>query len=188
MSGTLFTDLITSEHINKPKFVATVGGLTQGFLDTLSQFNYYPTLFSVDEAIGVQLDVIGVWVGATRNVALLIDAYFSWDTAGVGWDQGIWWVVGDSLTTVARLSDSDFRNLIKAKIICNTWTGDLPTACLILQQFLQDSSITVSAIESDQKVTFTITGNISTIAKAVITGGYLPLKPTGVVIDYTFAT
>lgn len=186
MSGTLFTDLITSEHINKPKFVATVGGLTQGFVDTLSQFNYYPTLFSVDDAVGAQLDVIGEWVGIARNIFLSVDAYFSWDTSGVGWDQGIWWEVGDAESVVTKLPDEEYRMMIKLKIACNTFDGTLPTALGIISDLVSADGCTVSATEGDMPVAFTITGTISSVTRALITGGYLPLKPAGVAITYTF--
>lgn len=45
--------------------------------------------FDIDTAAGVQLDVVGEWVGRSRRVATPVTGiYFSWDTERVGWDQG----------------------------------------------------------------------------------------------------
>ena len=62
---TPYTDRITSEHADKPRFVATVETTAQPLADTswLEQ-NYY-LYYDVDLAVGTQLDVIGVWVGRT---------------------------------------------------------------------------------------------------------------------------
>ena len=49
------------------------------------------TAFDLDTAIGRQLDAVGVRVGRTRHLHTPLEGvYFSWNTEGVGWNEGIW--------------------------------------------------------------------------------------------------
>ena len=123
-------------------------------------------------------------MGVSRNVSLSVDAYFSWDTIRVGWDQGIWWEVGDAEDTVTQLPDEQYRALIKLKIACNSFDGTLPSAMTILSDLVSADGCTVSVEEGDMSVSFTITGPLSAVTKAIIEGGYLPLKPAGVSVNY----
>ena len=182
-----FTGLITTEHQDKSKFVQTVSLSCQGYADQIALCNQTWELYDLDNAEGAQLDVVGLWVGLSRYVALAIDVYFSWDVSGVGWDQGVWWAVGDSEDMATTLSDDRYRTLLKLKIACNKFNGTLPEALKILSDAVSADGCTVSASETSMAVTFTITGNISTVMKAVIEGGYLPLKPAGVSVTYKFS-
>lgn len=185
-STSYFTDLVTTEHRDKPNFISTVSLSTQGFADQIALCAVAYSLYDLDNAVGAQLDAVGLWVGFSRYVALDIDTYFSWDTLGVGWDQGIWWEVGDAETFVTTLSDADYRRLLKLKISCNNFDGTLPTALSIISALVASDGCTVTATEGDMSVSFTITGSISSVTRAVIEGGYLPLKPAGVAVTYTF--
>lgn len=182
-----FTTLITSEHINAPKFVATVAGVCESFSDSLDFLANVPALYNVDTAIGAQLDVVGLWVGASRLVAISVDQYFSFDEEGLGFDQGIWWQVGDSLTTATQLTDDIYRSLIKAKILCNSWDGAVPGFVAIVQELIgTDSVITVT--ENTMAVTVTVKSTtISNILKAILENDYLPLTPAGVSISWNFS-
>lgn len=181
-----FTGLITSEHQEKEKFVQTVSLSCQGFADQIALCGIAASLYDLDRAVGVQLDAVGLWVGVTRLVAIDANVYFSWDTDRVGWDQGIWWQVGDAESTVTQLSDADFRNLIRLKILCNNSDGTLPTATKILEQADPNGNATVRAVEGDMTVTFSISGEISYTAINIISGGYIPIKAAGVGTNFSF--
>lgn len=181
-----FTGLVTTEHLDKPKYIQTVSLSTQGYADQIALCSQAYDLYDLDDAVGVQLDAIGLWVGISRFVALDIDIFFSWDTLGVGWDQGVWWEVGDAESVVTQLSDQSFRDIIRLKIMCNKSDGSIPSATEIIKQAIGGSGATVSVVEDAMEVTFNIKGDISRIIRAILLGGYLPIKASGVGINYTF--
>ena len=182
-----FTGLVTTEHQDKPRYIETVSLSTQGFADQIALCNQAYDLYDLDNAVGAQLDAVGLWVGFSRFVALDVDIYFSWDISGIGWDQGIWWSVGDPEQVVTQLSDNQYRKLLNLKIACNHFDGTLPTAIQIIGMAVSDDNCTVTATEGNMSVVFTVTGPISSVMRAVIEGGYLPLKPAGINVTYQFS-
>ena len=120
-----YLNLITQEHRDKPRFVETVRASVDALADLQSKLRKFVRDFDVDEAVGVQLDTIGQWVGISRYVDVPIsDYYFTWDaTAETGWDAGVWEGYGDDKTRKYRLPDDIYRRIIYAKIILNSWKG-----------------------------------------------------------------
>jgi len=73
--------LITSEHNQKPNFVAVVSAFVQGFADETATISSIIGLYDLDTAVGSQLDTIGLWVGQSRDLLEPISGvYFSFDT------------------------------------------------------------------------------------------------------------
>ncbi|MGC7970039.1 DUF2612 domain-containing protein, partial [Salmonella enterica] len=71
-----------------------------------------PFDFDLDQAIGVQLDAVGEWVGISRNITVpLAGVYFSFDIAGLGFDQGVWKGPFDPDTGLTTLDDDTYRLL-----------------------------------------------------------------------------
>lgn len=121
---TPFTDNITSEHIDKPNFVAMVSATVQPFADMKALFELIPLLYDVDVAVGEQLDVVGELVGVSRNLsAPLTNVYFAFDTANVGFDSGIWKGPYDPDSGLIALPDEFYRLVIRARILNNNWNG-----------------------------------------------------------------
>jgi hypothetical protein len=183
-----YTSLITSEHQNAARFVATVQATVSPMVDLINCIAGLPGNYDLDQAMGTQLDAIGLWVGVARNVAISVDQYFAFDTASVGFDQGVWFQVGDSLSTVTMLDDGHYRSLIRAKIACNSWDGSLPAAYQILLALVSPEGGRVSVTEGTMSVAWTIHGTISVVTQAILTGGYVPLKPINGAVSYTFST
>lgn len=181
-----FTSLVTSEHQDRPKFVATISASVGAFVDQINLAVSAGGYYDLDEAVGAQLDAVGLWVGISRYVALDIEQYFSWDTLGLGWDQGIWFQIGDALTQVTTLGDSDYRQVIRAKILCNQWDGSLPEAVKIVSTAIGYSAEYVKIFEAKKSVSFSITAEISRVMQSVLMGGYLPIKPAGVSASFFF--
>ena len=77
----------------KPKFRALIRLLTFPFDQNRRLALSMPKLFDVDYAVGDQLDKVAEWVGLTRKVSVQSNNSFSFDVAGLGWDQG-WWQTG----------------------------------------------------------------------------------------------
>jgi hypothetical protein len=128
--------LITPWNAIRPKFVATVAASVdplvriQGLLSELAQE------FDLDEAVGVQLDAVGVRVGRSRKLTTpLRPFFFSWDDATRGWDSGVWSGPYDTRYGISLLDDDTFRRLIRARILANVWDGTIPGQQAILDAF-----------------------------------------------------
>lgn len=179
--------LITTEHQNRPRFNATVQASIAPFASLQSLMRSYIPAFDVDLAVGQQLDIVALWVGVTRRVAVPIEGfYFSWDdTAANGWDAGVWKGIGDPDSGFVNLPDDLFRSVIKSKIEANQWKGDIPGAYKILEAaYGVNHNITIT---DNQNMTMTVTiieGSIPPVQEAIITQGYIPIKPAGVKAEY----
>lgn len=178
-----YTGLITSRHSNKAKFVATVALGVQGYADAQAVLNSMVDEFDIDHAVGVQLDAIGVRVGASRYLQEpLTNVYFSLDTPGLGLDQGTWLGPFDPTTGLVALPDDTYRLLLKAVIAANQWDGTIPGAYVVYQQ-LFDALGAQIIIFDNQDMTMTI-GYVgappSAVVRALLTGGLLALKPATV--------
>jgi hypothetical protein len=133
-----YTGLITSEHADKPKFNAMVSAVAQCFVDQQNALGTFIPSFDLDEAVGDQLDTLGAWVGISRRVRTpLTGVYFSFDMAGVGFDQGVWQGPFDPSTGITLLDDDTYRLLIRAKIGANHWDGTLASSAAILNLIFQ---------------------------------------------------
>lgn len=183
-----YLNLITSEFRLQPKFIAMITASANLFLHIQDTLTDMVPAFDVDDAVGQQLDFIGQWVGITRNLAIPIEGvYFSWDGSdpGVGWDHGVW-QPPLSPTQVTSLPDDSYRVLLKAKIAANQWDGTTTGAYIIWNEVFTDLTI---LIQDNQNMSYDLAvtgGNIDAITLALITGGYIPLKPEGVRVNYYF--
>jgi hypothetical protein len=191
MSGDVspYTSLITSEHASAPNFVATVAASCQPFADLLAVLQSIPSLYDLDNAVGAQLDTVGLWVGVSRNLAEpLTGVYFSFDTAGVGFDQGVWFGPGDSTTTLFALPDDIYRTLLRAKIAANQWDGSIPDAYAIWDIMLQPIGLDIQITDNgDMTMTQTLVGTPDVVTQAIFNQGLLDLKPAGVSVTNVIA-
>lgn len=176
--------LVTSEH-QKPNFLGVIQALTQGHVDNqqlLENLNYF---FDLDTAIGAQLDRVGQWVGQSRNLQVPLDnVYFSFDENGVGLGQGTWWGPLSPLTQLDILPDDTYRNLLKAKIAANQWDGSIPKAYAVWNSLFTTLGL---IIQDNGDMTMEVGVLAATypdaVTLALLTGGYLNLKPAGVRIN-----
>ena len=97
-----YQDLITSEHKDKPKYMATVTALLRHSTDIYETAVYMDDFFDLDESEGMQQDILGILVGADREVSYQPDHA----------DSSI-------------LNDEMYRVLLKAKIAKNAWKGGI---------------------------------------------------------------
>jgi hypothetical protein len=127
MSGdvTPYLNKITSEHSSKPKFMAMVMATVQPAADLQALLRGAVTsLYDLNSAYGKQLDVVGQWVGLSRQLAAPITGvYFAFDTAGVGFDYGVWQGPYDPTSGLVSLPDDYYRLALNARILNNSWDG-----------------------------------------------------------------
>lgn len=177
--------LVTSEYQGQPKFMAMIAAVTGVYVQIQNILSSLIILFDVDTAIGSQLDVIGQWVGASRNVAIPIPGVvFTWDgTAAEGWDFGTWnGISGSSVITV--LPDDAYRTLIKAKIAANSWDGTIPSAYAIWSILFPTYDIIIQDNEDMTMLTAIIGTVPDSLTVALFTQGYLALRPEGVLNNF----
>lgn len=182
-----YTDLITNYHRGKPLFVDHVDLSTRPLTDTSTALQNLLTAFDIDSAVGVQLDVLGEWIGRSRIVSQPISGvYFSFDTTGLGWDQGVWQGPYDPDAGFTSLSDDTYRIVLKAKIAINNWNGQNDTLPPILETALEGSGLKMQIVDN-QDMTISVwvfpetdISNVSLELIAAIRQGYLTVKASGV--------
>lgn len=189
-----YLDLVTSEYKKQPDFNAMlsfmvavqvrVQALMGQMLGTRS-----PSLFDLSTPpIGDQLDIIGQWVGASRTVHIPIPGvYFTWDGSddSVGWDFGTWQPTS-APSTITQLPDDVYLNLILATIAANNWDGTTTGAYAIWAQVFPEFRI---LIQDNCNMTYDLAivgGIVDSLTLALITGGYIQLRPEGVRVDRYF--
>lgn len=180
--------LITSEHADKPLFVAVIRALVQPAVDSMNLLQTFPDLYDLDAAQGTQLDAVGLWVGISRQLRIpLTGVYFSWDDVPLlGWDSGSWQGLYDPTTGLTSLPDDEYRQLIRAKIAANRWTGGVYDAEAIWAQVFAGTGREI-IVQDNQDMTMTVGfvgAPLTAIQQALLTGGYFPLKPEGVRIRF----
>jgi len=185
-----YVGLITSEYAQQPNFIAMVTQFAQIFVYIQSLSQSMVPLFDVDVAVGQQLDVIGQWVGVSRNVAIPIaGVYFTWDsTFDVGWDYGTW-QPSNAPTNVTVLPDDAYRTLIRAKIAANSWDGTTDGAYAIWDSVFPQFTILIQDNYNMSYDLAIVGGIVDSLTLALITGGYIPLRPEGVAVaEYYVST
>lgn len=179
--------LITTEHQNRPKFIATVSASVSPFAKIQEVLRSLPRAFDIDTAVGHQLDVLGEWIGRSRRINEPISGvYMEWDgAANVGWEAGNWKGPFDPDDGVISLPDDSYRLLLKAKIAANAWDGTIPGAYAVWENIFTGSYLIIEDLQ-DMTMAIGVSGiPLSTLDTELLTRGYLPLKPAGVRIrDY----
>ncbi len=160
VTTTQYSELVTSEHRDKPKFIAVVELFCSGQVDEQNVLASMPGLFDLETAIGDQLDTIGVWVGFGRYQFV------------------------PTLGTIT-LADADYRILLNAKILGNHWDGGMESLQTILASLFPGTGIILFAVDNqDMSMDVYITGGSPTpLQIALLKGGLLVPKPEGVRIN-----
>lgn len=182
-----YTELITNYHRGKLKFVEHVDLSTGGVLETSQNMQGFISKFDLDTAIGAQLDILGKWIGRTREITAPIDDYFfSFDSPTLGFDYGTWKNRYDPDTGIVKVGDVDYRTMLRAKIGANNWDGRSETLPAILQSIYPNGDVKITYSDNqDMTMTIFIDGKVITnITKEIIRQGYLAVKPAGITIVY----
>ena len=180
MSVSTYTNLITSEHADKPNYVNTVALSCQPFVDEYDALNNLD--FDIDTAVGNQLDIIGQWVGMSRYLSEpLTGVYFTLDT-GPGLDSGILIGPFDPTTGLVALPDQFYRALLFSKILNNQWDGTKSGAYAISAALFSSLGYTLFIQDfSNLTMSLGIAGGVPPpIVIAMLVGGLLDIRPATV--------
>lgn len=186
-----YLGLITSEYTKQPNFNATVAFMValqvrvQQLMDQMTG----PLFDLSTPPVGDQLDILGLWVGASRQVTIpLQGVFFTWDgTTTLGWDSGSWQPAGNP-TSITSLPDDAYLTLILATIAANNWDGTTTGAYKVWDDVFPQFKI---LIQDNCNMTYelaVIGGVVDAITVALISGGYIHLRPEGVRVDAYFVS
>ncbi|MBR1694565.1 MAG: DUF2612 domain-containing protein [Selenomonas sp.] len=154
-----YLDLITSQHRDKPKFMATVEAVLQPSNDIFECAIYMDDFFDLDEAEGAQEDVLGQIVGQSRQMPF------------------------ELVTTGKSVLDNEtYRTMIKAKIAKNLWKGGIAD----LEDTWENLFGNRIKIKDNQDMTIEvqITDVPTTAVQELILRGQVVPKPQSVGIKY----
>ncbi|WP_322076418.1 DUF2612 domain-containing protein [Burkholderia cepacia] len=181
-----YTALVTSEHSDKPKFMAMVEMLSAPLVDLMNVLGGMPGLFDLDSAVGDQLDVLGEWIGLSRNVSTpLTGVYFALDIDGLGFDQGVWKGPYDPETGLVTLDDETYLMTLRAKIAANHWDGTPESAADIIDSLAPPGALVFLEDHCDMSITIGIAGKQPpALYVALLKNGLLSLKPEAVHVNY----
>lgn len=182
-----YTALVPNMNTGATNFNLAVQALVAGFVDGINVTGDLVEDFDLDTGVGVQLDAVGAWAGITRYLnTSLPTTYFSFDTFGVGWDEGVFFEDGDPVGGSTVLDDDSFRVLIRSKIGANQWDGTLPALTKIMEQVFTDALTLVFITDNqDMSMTVALAGKLPTVIQlALLRGGYLVPKPAAVQVNY----
>jgi Protein of unknown function (DUF2612) len=147
-----YANLLIMQYINLPRAFATVQALAKmAIVDQLPLS--LEDAFSVETAVGVQLDVLGKYVGVTRKV--------------------------QTFTALVTLSDDDFRILIKVKILTNNSGSSLKDIQDLIQVYFPGTLRVFDNQDMHMDYYFSATIGSVNLAEAFVRQGLLP-KPMGV--------
>lgn len=176
-----YLDLIPSEHADKPNFRAVLTAALSPVVDGQAVADSLSAGFDLDVAAGQQLDFVGQWVGISRTLHVPIPGkYFSFNTANLGFNQGIWFNPDNPAEGIITLDDNTYRTMIRAKILANTWDGSLQMANEGLARIFPNGSV---QMRDNMNMTYSLSvagDPPSALFLTLVQQGYIPLKPAGV--------
>lgn len=127
------------QYRKKPRARATAKLLNDEVYKTFDDAIKVAEILNIDTASGYALDLVGRHVGVSREQQnLILKDFFAFTQTEKkqGFNKGEFYRLGNSLKGSFYLNDSDYRFLIKAKIIKNYQTGTLENSYKSLEFLL----------------------------------------------------
>lgn len=181
-----YINLVTSEYAGQPDFLSVISANVATPVQVQTLLAAMIALFDIDTPpVGKQLDIIGQWVGVSRNVQVPISgAFFEWDSVSYlnGWDYGTW-QPADAPTQITSLPDDAYLTLLKGRIAANNWDGTINGAYAIWDNLFSQFKILIMDRQNMSYDMAIVGGIVDTLTLALIEGGYIQLRPEGVKIN-----
>lgn len=154
---------ITSQHRDKPNFMDWLSEHLIIIDDIYNVVKGMDDDFDIDNAIGKQLDTLGVIIGRERTLTFQPLNYFD-----------------------PVLTDDYYRLILKAKIAFNIWDGTIPSMYTIWDDIFGSDADLSLQIKDNQDMSFNayITGYTDQIQQDLIQHGLIIPKPQGVRANY----
>ena len=157
-----YLDLITSQHRGRERFMRVVETLLLPSDDIFEAAIYLDDEYDLDNATGVQEDVLGEFVGVQRTLPYQPDKGLS-----------------------PMLDNEAYRNLRRAQIAKNQWKGGIYDIKELWNSLFGNGII----IQDNQDMTIDVLtiGIYDQITKEMVRQGLIVPKPQGVRVNYYFA-
>lgn len=157
-----YLDLITSQHRGRERFMRVVEILLRTSDDIFEAAIYLDDEYDLDNATGVQEDVLGEFVGVQRTLPYQPDKGIS-----------------------PVLDNEAYRNLLRAQIAKNQWKGGIYDIKELWNSLFGNGII----IQDNQDMTIDVLtiGIYDQITKEMVRQGLIVPKPQGVRVNYYFA-
>ena len=189
-----YLQLITSEYQNSPKLLSWLNGLLTLASDITTLTSNLEPAFDIDLAVGAQLTTLGVIIGLPREITNAIPGmFFSWydghsPTEDLGWGYGSWRGPTEKTESMTLLPDDAYRQILKFKIIQNKWDGSVNSLYQAWYEIFSADNLELRIADyQDMSMTLFVSGPlIPATVQYILLGNYIPLKPTGVALDYVF--
>ncbi|GLG01589.1 hypothetical protein Alches_16290 [Alicyclobacillus hesperidum subsp. aegles] len=158
-----YLSLITSEHADKPNYMAWLSAILQKVDDSISVSNSIPSAFELDTAEGAQLDILGQLIGQPRDI-------------------------GVPLTNNSSILDDDhYRLVLQAKIVRNQWDGTVGEIYDIWNAAFPGTQLAL-VDNQDMTMTANITNLEDNLAAELVTAGLIIPRPLGVELNVMAST
>lgn len=158
-----YINLITSQHRDKAKYIATVGVLLDDLESIFSLGVYLDDNFDLDIADTDQENILGDILGIERRVKLSLDE------------------------ENAILDNATYRNLLKAKIVKNTWRGSMDELQNIWRTVFPNVDLLIID-NQDMSIDVNVYGLDDENTRKLIAAGHIIPRPAGVLLRYNFIT
>jgi hypothetical protein len=176
-----YLGLLPSSSVEAPNFVAFVSAVLQAMVDTQNCVLSMPAALDIDAALGVQLDDVGARVGLSRQLSVPIaGVYFSFDTVGLGFDQGVIQGPNDPATGLVALDDETYLQFLRIKIAANSWNGSIADLQRVLNSVALASPGTLLFVQDkfDMSMVLGVAGNVpSTLFVSLLRTVYSWIRP-----------
>lgn len=185
-----YQSLVTSLYKDKENFNKTLNISTNAYT-TLQNLTYdLIKNLSIDEAIGVQLDFVGEWIGRTRHLKQPLDnVYFAFDTTKeVGWDLGVWHNKFDPSESMISLDDDSYRYLLYLQATANSWNGTKQNAYDKFRQVFKGNKHVLIVDNQDMSIDIYFSGYLPSTIKALLKAREQPFKPESVRVNTYFSS
>lgn len=191
-----YRTLITSEH-QLPKFLATVDLVANGAGQVATSAAQLITAFDLDQAVGAQLDILGVIIGQSRNVAniLLVEFFgFQDDLAALTMGEltdpsvgGRFYNLGDTFASSSTLQDPEYRTVLRAKIARNQWDGSITGVEAALSFILPGVQYSITDVNTRIVSIAILSTSITAVDQTLLTSLDLLPRSCGVKYNLTFS-
>lgn len=155
-----YLNSVTSQHRDKKKFIAWLSSsltiIDHAYIMTKNIDND----FDLDNALGVQLDMLGQSIGRKRMLTFQ--------------------PLNDHNPV---MDDETYRLVLKAKVAMNNWDGKTESAYEIWDNTFKDIGLQIQD-NQDMSMTAYVTGYVNQIRQDLIQHAYIVPKPEGVKINY----
>lgn len=161
-----YTGLISGEHATKPKFIAWLTAALQVVDDIQTFLAGLYSAYDIDNAVGAQLDTLGLILNQPRRVTFQ-------PSDGVS----------------ANLDDVTYRILLKSKVAFIHFDGTLSALYTLFQTALGNTGL-YFGVQDNQNMTYQVVvfGATTSIIKDLIEHGYIIPRPEGVSLTVNVTT